>query len=403
MKNLIKEYFESGKTIEDLKNEFGISANTFDDLIIFNYSQIDSPKTDPLVRMCRGIVVEKDTWNIVHYPFYRFFNFEEVLDERQRFNWNNAVATEKVDGSLFGVFFHKDKWYICTRSQIGGNNTLSIGSMTFGDLFNIAIDMPREEFFSKLSKEFDYTFELVSPYNQIVTPYSDTKLYILGARDISSFHEISMKDILKKVNALNDMVSKNIVRVPKHIPLVDETGKFRGFDEMKKLAEAGESTDEGFVVVDYSSYDETSGSYPRVKVKNTAYVALHHLRGNIENATLNTGNILSIIFKNEQDEVLSTFPAFKDIFDDMEKKYNNWLSRFAESFEKVKTFFDIPMEQRLDKDIKKNFALSIDKEFSKFLFFMFNFGYNDIHSAIEAMANNKSNFWKDLWNDQISK
>ena len=70
MKNLIKEYFESGKNLEDLKNELGISSNSFDDLVVLNYSQIDSPKTDPLVRMCRGIVIEKDTWNIVHYPFY---------------------------------------------------------------------------------------------------------------------------------------------------------------------------------------------------------------------------------------------------------------------------------------------------------------------------------------------
>ena len=51
MKNLIKEYFESRKNLEDLKNELGISSNSFDDLIILNYSQIDSPKTDPLVRM----------------------------------------------------------------------------------------------------------------------------------------------------------------------------------------------------------------------------------------------------------------------------------------------------------------------------------------------------------------
>lgn len=404
MKNLIKEYFESGKNLEDLKNELGISSNSFDDLIVLNYSQIDSPKTDPLVRMCRGIVIEKDTWNIVHYPFYRFYNFEEVIEERKKFNWDKAVATQKIDGSLWGVFNYNGEWYISSRSQIGGFNKTNFGEITFGDIFDRAIHpFSRDEFFACLDKNLDYTFELVSPYNQIVTPYSECEIYLIGLRNKSNnFSEISLIDA-EKIEHIAALIKAEIIKIPKIVPLMDNNGKFRGFEEMKNFAEAGESTDEGFVVVDWSSYDDEMGAFPRVKVKNSSYVALHHLRGTVENGSLNYANILNIIFKNEQDEVLATFPAFENLFSEVEEKYNKFMCAFNNSFEKVKSFFELSAEKRFDKDIKKEFAMKVDKQFSSFLFFMFNKNINSIHKAIEIMANNKDSFWKKFWEDYVSK
>ena len=79
MRNLIKEYLEAGHTFEDLENEFAISANQVENLICLNYSQIDSPKTVPIVRQCRGTIIDADTYDIVHYPFFRFYNFEIIF------------------------------------------------------------------------------------------------------------------------------------------------------------------------------------------------------------------------------------------------------------------------------------------------------------------------------------
>ena len=42
MKNYVKEYLDSGKSLADLKEEFGIDTRVYDDgLVIFSYSQID--------------------------------------------------------------------------------------------------------------------------------------------------------------------------------------------------------------------------------------------------------------------------------------------------------------------------------------------------------------------------
>ena len=401
MKNLIKEYFESGKNFEDLKNELGISFNSFDDLIILNYSQIDSPKTDPLVRMCRGIVIEKDTWNIVHYPFYRFYNFEEVVEERKKFNWDNAVATTKIDGSVFGIFCHNDVWYISSRSQIGGNNQSSIPGVTYFDIFKEAIHpLDENEFFSILDKNLDYTFELVSPYNKIVTPYSESNIYLICVRDKgNNFKEISLKDAFN-IEHIKALIEKEIIKTPEIIPLIDEHGKFRGFNEMRNLAESGNPTDEGFVVVDWSSYDTNNEAFPRVKVKNSAYVALHHLNCGATNDSSNMNNILKIFFDNEQDEVLATLPIMKNIFSEVEPKWNSWFNGLKNEEKKFKKFFDLPKEERMN--YKKEFAQEIDKKYATFLFYMFNNNCNSVHETLEQMANNKENFWKNLWKNYVS-
>ena len=114
MINLIKEYIESGNSFEDLKTEYSINVNEFDNLICLNYDQIESPKSPNIVRQCRGIVLDKDTLEIVHYPFFRFFNLDEMPEERQKFNWNNAFGLQKsmavywvfLSSKVSGILLH---------------------------------------------------------------------------------------------------------------------------------------------------------------------------------------------------------------------------------------------------------------------------------------------------------
>lgn len=393
MRNLIKEYIKSGKTLEDLEQEFGISSNVYKDLICLNYSQIDSPKTEPIVRQCRGIIIDKNTYDIVHYPFFRFYNFEEVPEERTKFNWNKAFGLEKIDGSLFGCFNYKNEWYISTRSQIGGFNLINNCNLTFGDLFDKAIGMSREKFFSKLDKNIDYTFELVSPFNIIVTPYTENQLYLIGARDKeNNFKELNIEFLCRD----------NLpIKKPKKFSLIDKKGNFRGFEEMVKLANSlPNSTDEGFVVVDYTNYNSEFGYYPRIKVKNSSYVALHHLRGTIENGNMNYGNILEIIWKNEQDEVLATFPQYKEFFIEVEKKYKIFMNNVNKEQEKLNYYFSMNKEQKMNKDNKKEFALKNNSVYKSFFFVMFNKEMT-FKQVIDNNRMNKKNFFKELWENYV--
>jgi len=76
----VQQYLKT-KSLDDLTAEFGIKITKHPfglPLVILNYSQFDSPKDHPLVRECRGLVLEVGSWKIVARSFYRFFNFGEA-------------------------------------------------------------------------------------------------------------------------------------------------------------------------------------------------------------------------------------------------------------------------------------------------------------------------------------
>lgn len=418
MKNYLAEYL-ANHSLEQLQEDYGIKSNVFvtgksHDLVCFSYSQIDSPKTDPIVRMSRGLVLEKDTWKIVSYPFYRFFNFEEVLEERLNFHWDKSVATEKIDGSLISYFYYNGSWYMSTRSMIGGENRITTNLYSFKDLFLKSISpLSEEEFQAELNKNWPegsicFTFELVSNYHQIVHPYQDTKLYLIGARYLGeNTNDFQKYQELKFVDVYNMFSSKlkDIILCPKVISLVDDSGKFRGFDEMKALAEAGNAVDEGYVVTDWSNFMPDSMSFPRTKVKNSAYVALHHLRSSIEGDEegISFHKILNICFKQEQDEFLAVLPQYTDIFKKVQEKWLDFVdymnamvsdTKFKELFENSKT-------ENKEK-CRKEFALYVkDKKFNSIFFSMYNHNFDSWYSVIEDIIKKKSpdNFFKSLWDN----
>lgn len=398
--NYVKEYLNNGHSLDDLKKEFGIDSRIYEDkLVIFSYSQIDSPKTNPIVRMCRGLILEKDSWKVINYPFNRFYNFEEVPEERVKFNWDKAVATTKIDGSLISVFNYKNKWNISTRSMIGGTNCPNDYGMDFNKIFDEALKpYSREEFFSTLDPNFTYIFELVSPYNIIITPYDKATLFCIGGRD-NNLQEYKFSDIFSQTWENNNF--KNVIQKPNIIPLCNEDGSFKGFEEMKILAESVGTKDEGFVVTDFTSHNE--GNFPRVKVKNSAYVALHHLKGQIDDGAINFGEILSIVYKNEQDEVVASLPQYKNIFNEVTEKWNKFKTEFnnaikAECFEK---FWLLNLNERKDPAIKKEFALIVQngpfKKFSSFLFGFYNKNYKNLNECLESNNKNIKDVLKDLW------
>lgn len=99
----VQRLLRDGRTLDDLNKLYGIDAthSETDPLVILNYDQIESPKTHPVVRECRGLVLEKDTWNVVARAFTRFFNYGETDCQ---FDWSKFTATTKEDGSLLLLY-----------------------------------------------------------------------------------------------------------------------------------------------------------------------------------------------------------------------------------------------------------------------------------------------------------
>ena len=100
---------------ELLKQKF-IRIKYKGDLAIFNYDlnlaiemggNIDF--TDPLVKECRGIIIDLKNMKVVCFPFNKFGNYTEYYADN--IDWNTARVQEKIDGSIVKLYYYKFTQY----------------------------------------------------------------------------------------------------------------------------------------------------------------------------------------------------------------------------------------------------------------------------------------------------
>jgi len=124
-----------------------------DDRVILNYTK-DSPKLSPIVKECRGLVLNKQTGDLVARAFSRFFNVGEVRQHFKKFNWLAFECQEKHDESLILLYYWNDEWQINTRGSFG-DGKVNESEKTWHDLFYMAIPKKDLEFFDK---RYTYVF-----------------------------------------------------------------------------------------------------------------------------------------------------------------------------------------------------------------------------------------------------
>lgn len=264
-------------------------------LSLFKYNQYDSDLSVPLVQECRGVIIDiEDNFNVVCYPFNKFFNYGEP--NASDIDWNTARVQEKIDGSIIKLWNWRRKclWIVSTNgaidafsvkcTSISGTYVNQVET-TFGELF--FTELLKHIYTQELDPDCTYMFELVSPYNQVVVNYPKTDIYHIGTRNNITYEEVDMDIGIKK---------------PKTYPL-------HSLDAVLKASEALNHNDsntvenEGFVVVDKN--------WNRIKIKSPLYLQSHYLKGN----GLTFKRCLEIYMSNEMDEYLSYFPEQKEAFD----------------------------------------------------------------------------------------
>lgn len=279
-----------------------------DGFILFAYSQIDSDFYNEIVRECRGLILDEE-FNPVCVPFYKFGNYGEGY--APEIDWSTARVQEKVDGSIIKLWYdHKDSiWRISTNGTIFActaklPSDVSERFQTFQDLFIYAAQLSKFDMFfnRELNIYYTYMFELTSPYNRVVVPYSETSITHIGTRDNRTLEELDVDVGIKK---------------PKSYTL-------SSIDDCVEAASKLGYEDEGFVVVD--------ANWNRVKIKSPSYVALHHLRGN---GIPSKRRIVSLIRANETDEILNYFPEFEKYFVEIRGEIHLFVKNCNEKIEKT--------------------------------------------------------------------
>jgi len=340
----VQKYLKGGKSLEQLKDEIGIKASHHPELplVILNYDQIESPKTHPIVRECRALVLRSDTYDFVSRGFPRFFNWGEVADEMPHFDFSNFHVDSKEDGSLAIIFPYEDRWHVMTRGS-WADQPVQEGIMTWTELMYQALGVSGDdELNSILDKKYIYVCELVSPYNKVVRYYSEPKMYLL-----TMFHRDGTEASSKKTDAEHERTG---------LFLRPDRYDFSNIDEIIEfLHKQGEEdqTFEGVVIRDVENR--------RWKIKNPTYLSLHKMRGDGDNLFM-PKYLIPFVLSGEDGELLAIFP-------EVTERYNEVKSKVNAAWDEVLAVW----EKHWQIENQKEFALAIKASGTKFTGLLFSY------------------------------
>lgn len=183
-------------------------------------------------------------------------------------------------------------------------------------------------------------FELVSPINKIVVSYNKTELFYLGRRNNITLKETNY--IEDKCEGLENISRPKIYKI--------EANRYKNKKQLwKSIKQMNDAISiensihyEGFVVTDYSLKS-------KIKMKSSIYLDLFVKRGN---GVIKNKKILLMIVNHKDDDFLSYFPEFKDKFDNIRKRLNDFILNIGKDIEYIKKGKDNNIWET-----KKDFAL----------------------------------------------
>ena len=319
--------------LEATVDKFKLKIKSYEHKTLFKYDQLVSPTMMalPEVQECRGLILENNTWDVISMAFEKFFNSEE--GNAAKIDWNTAHVLEKLDGTLIQVYWdwHANKWFAATTGTAEGEGEVNNkNGTTFNDLFWDTVNNKYTFNECLLNKGFIYVFELTTPYNIVVKPHGESSATLLTVRNRETLVELSGKAL-------------EMTAVSLDIPLVKKFDlNAKDVGALLRTFEGMPWSDEGYVVVD--------ANFNRIKIKNPAYVAVHHLKGKTAEH-----NIITIVKSNEIEEFAATFPERKDELNRLKENYDKLTVRLNDVWSEL----SLRKPKNITKQEQKRYAEAV--------------------------------------------
>lgn len=300
----VQHFLRNGGSLDDLRlPPYEITVKERGNLVCLKYTQGRSDDFCEIVKECRGLILEKDTWDVVCFPFKRFYNYGQPAAATLQ---DPVRVFQKVDGSLCKIYNYNEEWFLASSGTIDAREVEIDSrnkSINFFELFCKALEtygMTWETFTQGLIPRHTYMYELCTPDNIVVIPHEKYEIYYLGERDNKTFQEYYHHDMgVSRVGTYHFQSLNDVLDAAQELPL----------------------TEEGFVVVDKN--------WNRVKIKNPAYLHAHYLHHN------GAPNFLHILLEKEQSEFLTYFPHYKDTIAALEDKIRTWAANIQVECEQM--------------------------------------------------------------------
>lgn len=260
--------------------------NSYPNLYMVTYDKNNSNLHDPVVKQCRGIILEKESNKIICYTFNKGNNIEandnidnntlKILDQ---LDWKSTKVELSIDGTQIRLFYYQNEWRYATTRCIDAKKARWFTCNNFYDLFKDADYVIN---YNKLDKNCCYSFVLCHPKNRIVVKYNKPKLVHVLTRNLITFDEIDTNIGVEKPRRFK---------------------KFNSYNDIISDAINNNNLDEGYMLCDNKRF--------RVKIKNKTYCKIKELRGNTNNLFY---HYLQLRYNNLIEPYLSFYPEFKNKF-----------------------------------------------------------------------------------------
>lgn len=280
------QQFLQTNTLDDLYEQYGVKAkwhSKYPELVLLKYDQIKSPKSHPIVRECRGLILNSIDWSVVSRPLDRFYNLSESCADR--LDPASTVAYEKLDGSLMCLYYWDGAWQVQTSGTPDASGLVSGTDISFAELF-------WQTWQSQLYQlpfgrhDLTFVFELTGPLNQIVVQYAVSSISLLAVRSRSTGLELDSESIAKQFG----------------------WDHAKRYDNSNLDMAASPTRLEGYVLVDKHCN--------RVKIKTEQYVAMHRSANSMTDA-----DAMRIVMAGEVDEVVSYLPKYAELLLELQAKW----------------------------------------------------------------------------------
>lgn len=319
-------YLRSGKTLAQFEAEHGIRGKVEGPHLILDYDQIAVKWAEPYGYICRGLVLDANTFEVIACGLGKFFNDAEHY--AAPIDWDSAKVFEKIDGTMVNRWWspHTNRFEYSTRFQLPDGlktNLVNSGVICWQDMIDRCMTNvgSRDDGLSPLDLQpmwETWTFEVCSMHNMVVVRHADYHAKLLAIRNNISLQEESVE-------------SRG------HGASTPRSYCFINAAEVAEFANQHAATElEGFVVVD--------GAFNRVKIKSDQYVALHRAKDGLKGIN----NLILLAKSNDYEEVVVHFPEYK---------YD--LDVAAAAIERVVSAHELIYEECRGIENQKEFAIAI--------------------------------------------
>ncbi len=249
----------------------------FPTLYMITYDRNVSNMSNSIVKLCRGIILEKETNKIICYTFNKGIDSIDTCPEE--LDWNTTKIELSIDGTQIRLFYYNNSWQYSTTRCIDARKARWFSTMSFYDMFK---DMENLIDYDKLNKKYCYSFVLCHPKNRIVVTYNTPTLVHVLTRNLETFDEVDIDISVSKPRIFTN---------------------FESYSDVINAANREDNFEEGYMLCDSNKN--------RIKIKNMTYDRVKDLRGNTNNMFY---RYLQLKYDGLVETYLSFYPEFNGKF-----------------------------------------------------------------------------------------